>query len=154
MSLIPTQITDELADVLRTCTTSRGYTSNVGATVHVGQLRGAHKQAPAIFVVPGRQSGDVRYGEVREVTREYVVRAFADLRDHPTLAEEALVDQVIWDVRRAIEAQLEVLLELAQRVRYIGDQPGYHEEGGTIVGAALSYEIQYLVNINDPETAA
>jgi hypothetical protein len=154
MTLLATQITRTLADLVSTCTTARGYASNTGASVQVGQIRGTYRQAPAAFVLPGRQSGGGRYGEVREVTREIQVRAFADLNDHPALDEIELIDLVIWDLRRCIESYDESLAALVQRIRYVSDLPGYREEGGTIVGAALTYEIVYLVSITDPETAA
>lgn len=153
MSLIATEITRALIDLMGTCVTARGYTSNCGASVYLGQLRGAATQAPAIFVLPGRQSGEVRYGELREVTRSYQITAYADLNDHPTLDEAGLVDLIIWDLRRCVESHEPTLVGLAQRVRYVSDQPGYREDGGSIVGAGLQYEIQYAVNLNDPETA-
>jgi hypothetical protein len=154
MSLVPTEITRELAILLADCTTANGYVSNVGAVVQIGQLRGAYQQAPAVFVLPGRQSGTARYGEVREMTRDITVRGFADLNDHPTLDEVELIDTIIWDLRRCIESQSQTLDSLVQRLSYASDRPGYREEGGTIVGAALTYQVQYAVNLNDPETAA
>jgi len=154
MSLVATDITHTLAELVRNCTTRRGYTSNVGAAVYVGLLRGAAQQAPSAWIIPGLQRGSERYGELREVTREYKVSGFADHNDHPSLDEVGLVDLIIWDLRRCIESQDDILAAMVERLRFVSDQPGYREEGGTIVGATLSYELTYLVNLTDPETPA
>jgi len=154
MTLLATQITQALAARLATATTANGYTSNCGSAVFIGQTRGADRQAPAVFLLPGRQSGEGRYADEREVRREYDIRGFADLNSHPHLSEAALIDLIIWDLRRCCESNNDALTGLIERLSYRSDQPGYREEGGSIVGAALTYEIQYICSITDPTTPA
>jgi hypothetical protein len=149
--LVATQITEAFAAQLRLLTAAHGYTTNVGAEVHVGMLRGAAEQAPACYLLPGRQSaGEGRYGTRRLVLRSYEVRAFVDLRDHPAWSEAQAVDAVIWDVRAGVETAQGALHGLAERLAYQGDRPGYREEGGTLVGAAIDYTVAYFVDLSDP----
>jgi len=153
MALNATTITAALVTVLRTVTAANGYVSNVGASVRVGEVRGMATQAPACFVIPGRGGpGEARYGEARQVIREYEVRGFASVLDHPTISDYALVDTVIWDIRRAMESYEPAVDSLIQSLAYRGDRPGYREEGGNAVGAAVTYELTYLVTLTDPET--
>jgi len=155
MSLLPTQITDALAVLARGCTAANGYLSNVGANVAIGRLAGAAVEAPICFVIPARQqpSTDLAFGAAC-VVREYELKAFADLQDHPTLDEHALMDQIIWDVRRVVEAEGTDLRDLATRVTWLSDTPGYHEQGGSLVGATITYEIEYRLDPDNPDQPA
>lgn len=154
MSLVPTDITDELVTILRAATTRGGYPSNIGASVRVGELRGMAAQAPACFVIPSRgKPGLSRYSEIRQVVRDYEIKALVDMDDHPSMSDHAMIDQIIWDVRRCIEGYEPGVESLVERIAYSSDRPGYREEGGTIVGASLTYEVTYSVNLTDPETA-
>jgi hypothetical protein len=150
-ALVATQITDRLAAIAATITTANGYPSNVGATVQIGAKRGMADQAPAIWIIPGRQTVTDLYDST-EISREIEIKAFADLRDHPSLSEHGLVDQVIWDIRKALWAYDATLTDLCDLL--LGnDQPGYSEDGGAIVGAGLTLTITYRVSDDDPTTA-
>lgn len=150
-ALVATQITDRLAAIAATITTANGYPSNVGATVQIGARRGMADQAPAVWIVPSRQTVTDLYDSV-EISREIDIKAFADLRDHPSLSEHGLVDQVIWDVRKAFGAYDATLAALGD-LTLGNDQPGYSEDGGAIVGAGLTLTTTYRVAVDDPTTA-
>lgn len=150
--LAASTITHLIKGVLDDCISARGFVSNCGASVRIGLLYGAASEAPCTYVLPGRQKCEQRYGLVQQISREYQIRAFADLNDHPTLTEFELVDRVIWDVRRCMESRELTLPDYVDRIAYAGDQPGYREEGGSIVGAVINYDVMYTVSINDAET--
>lgn len=153
MTLLATEITNALVALLTQCVARRGFVSDVGARVFASLLKADYSQAPAAFIHPGRTTADVLYGEARRVSRVYTITACANSLSHPTLSDAALADQIVWDVRRCIESPDDTLLELVERVRFLNDQPGYREEGGSIVGATLTYEVSYAVDLNDVETA-
>jgi len=154
MLLVSSRITDEFAAVLRGATTARGYTSNVGASVRIGQLRGAAEEAPSCYLVPGRQSpGEARFAHRRLVVRGYEIRGFIDMNDHSTLSDHEAVDLVVWDIRRCVESGRGPLADLVERIAYSGDRPGYREDGGTIVGAAIEYDVVYHVDLLQPDIA-
>jgi hypothetical protein len=83
----------------------------------------------------------------QQISRDYRVAAFARLSDHPTDTEHGLIDQIIDDVRRALEARDGVatigLAALGAELRFQGATPGYHEDGGQLVGAALQYQLVF-----------
>lgn len=141
--MISTQITDRLATLLTAC---QGvyYPSGVGAAVFIGQTKGAEQQAPCVFVIPERATSEGRYHQ-EQVSRDYRIAAFARLSDHPSATEHGLIDQIIADVRRALEARDAVatigLVALGAEIRFQGATPGYHEDGGQLVGAALQYQL-------------
>ncbi len=144
MALLATSITDRLAALLANCQ-GTSYPSNVGTTVLVGQVKGAEQQAPCCFLIPERQTAEGRYAQ-HQVQREYRIAAFARLSDHPTLSEHGLIDQIIRDLRQVLEtrdAGTGGLVSLGAEIAFDAAQPGYHEEGGQIVGAALTYRITY-----------
>lgn len=147
MVLLSTSITEALAARLRGCTAGAGYASDVGLTVHVGRLKAGAVEAPCIYLLPGRSSGTALYG-ASEVLRAYEIRAFADANAHPERSDCDLCDLIIWDIRRCIEA--EGRIPGADSVRYVSDLPGYREDGGTIVGALIEYEIGYTVDLSNP----
>jgi hypothetical protein len=149
-----TEITREIATLLRGTTRANGYQSNVGATVFLGQLRGGKTQAPCCYVIPGQHDPtSVMYGAAREVRRSYEIKAIVDANDHATLEDIDLVDLIIWDVRSVIETNEDRLGGLVQRISWTGDRPGYREDGGSLVGASINYDVIYRVNIDDPTTA-
>ena len=149
MTLIATTITEALADCIRDCTAAKGYSSNVGATVEVGRLAAGATDAPCTYLLPGRGTGGQLYGVI-EYTRAYELRAFVDRAAHPTIADAALVDLIIWDLRRIIER---APVPGVDALRFVSDQPGYREDGGNLVGAILHYEIIFQVSLSDPTTA-
>lgn len=149
MTLLATQITEALADRLRGCTAAGGFASDVGATVHTGRVKAGASEAPCISIMPGRGTGTALYGVV-QYTRNYEIRAFVDLNTHPELSDCDLTDQIIWDVRRILETDQLPGVEL---INFVSDQPGYREDGGTLVGALLNYEIAFLVNMSDPSVS-
>ena len=143
--MIQTQITDRLATLLATCK-GAGYPSQVGTTVLVGQVKGAEQQAPAIFVIPETVNVAAKYGNDL-ITRGYRLAAFAKLSDHPTYSEHGLIDQIIRDVRAVMETRDATatigLIALGATVQFQNAAPGYHEDGGQLVGAALQYQIVF-----------
>lgn len=145
MSIRATQITDRIATLLADCI-GEDYPSQCGETVLVGQVKGAEQQAPAVFVIPELLRVEGRYGQ-GQVLRDYRLAAFARLSDHDGLSEHGLIDQIITDVRDLMEsrdAQFKVgLVALGAEVRFQQAQPGYHEEGGDLVGASLQYQIVF-----------
>jgi hypothetical protein len=145
---LPTQITRRLKAMLEACIPANGYASGVGADVRIGQLRGAATEAPAAFVVPGRETGETIYDESIEMVREFEIKAFADTKAHPTIEDHELVDRVIWDVRQCLESYDAELADLIDGIRFQNARPGYREDGGTLVGASITYEVRYVVNIN------
>lgn len=149
MTLLATQITEALAARLRECTADAGRVSDVGRTVQVGRVRAGAIEAPCCYLVPARGSDDPHYGAVRRL-RRYEVRAFADANAHPALSDVDLVDRITWDVRQTVES---ARLPGADAVRYVADTPGYREEGGTLVGTLIEYEVGYDVDPANPETA-
>ena len=144
-TLLATRITDRLAVLLADCQ-GTAYPSQCGTTVLVGQVKGAEQQAPAIFVIPELSRTDRQYGS-EIVTRDYRLAAFARLSDHPDYSEHGLIDQVIADVREVMEsrdAQFRAgLVSLGAEVRFVSATPGYHEDGGDLVGAALQYTLHF-----------
>lgn len=149
-ALVATQITNRLAAMAAAVTAANGYVSDVGATVGVARQKGMADQAPASFILPGRQKVSDYYGEL-EVEREYSIRAFADTRSHSAFDEHALVDQIIWDLRRRFGAEDEELSLLCSWL--VGDdRPGYTEDGGVIVGADMTITTTYRVAASDPST--
>lgn len=142
MALVPTSITDRLKTLLQGCK-GTSYPSNVGTTVLVGQVKGAEQQAPCLFMIPERETADQRYAQ-HLMTRTYRLAAFAKLSAHPTLSEHGLIDQIIYDVRKVMETRDSTLAALTNGTpQFISAQPGYHEDGGQIVGAALEYQITF-----------
>jgi hypothetical protein len=150
--LLTSQITERLAALCRTCTSANGYSSNIGTAVRVGQLAGAATEAPIVYLMPGREQGSVRYG-LHEMSRSWTITGFAHATAHPSLSEHALVDIIVWDIRRCIEARDATLAAMIERITFRSATPGYHEGGGTIVGAAVEYEISYHVAMSDTDTA-
>lgn len=143
MALRSTQITDRLAALLATAKGS-GYPSAVGSRVLVGQVKGAEQQAPCVFLLPERETEEELYNRKGVIARDYRLAAYAKRSAHPSLSEHALVDQIIYDLRKVLEtrdATLAGLLESGPRLLQV--TPGFHEDGGQIVGAALSYQLQY-----------
>jgi hypothetical protein len=104
-----------------------------------------------LFITPGRESATARYG-VQEVQRDWVFTGFVDTTNAGT-EEHELVDQIIWDIRRCVESRDSTLEGLTERVAFSGADPGYHEDGSTIVGAAVTYQVTYSVDMADPSTA-
>lgn len=147
--LVPTAITTALTTRLRGAITAAGCASNVGATVQVGRVKAGAVEAPCCYVTPGRGTETRIYGAVQR-TRAYEVRAFADLNAHPALSDCDLVDQIIFDVRRILEEG--AALAGVQDLRYVADSPGYREDGGTLVGALIEYEVDYIIDLTDPTT--
>jgi hypothetical protein len=152
MTLLATRITDALTTQLATAKTAAGYVSNIGASVFVGQLRGGAVQSPCTYIVPMRTVDQAAYSNVLELTRSIDVRGFADANDHPTLTDAALVDLIAWDIRRCLAAAGTGLTSLVRDLRVKEDSPGYREEGGTLVGASVSIEVDYAVALSDPST--
>lgn len=160
MTLLATQITEALASRLRGCVAGAGYRSDVGARVRTGRLSASTTEAPCIYLLPTRGVGSMSYGDSAVVySRQYEVRAFADLNAHPELVREVdpdaadvdLIDQIIWDVRRCLETGPK--LPGAEYLHYLSDSPGYREGGGSAVGAVLIYEVRFAVSLVDPSTA-
>ena len=147
--MIASQITARLAEIAATITTANGYASNVGALVVIGDGQSVSDTAPSLSVIPGRQQ-TVDFYRTDEIERDYVVKAFADLRHHPGTEEYELVDIVIWDLRKAFSAYDSTLYGLGCEVMLKDDRPGYSESGGAIVGAALALTINYRVDPSDP----
>lgn len=144
MALLATSITDRLAALVATCK-GASYPSLVGTTVLVGQIKGVEQQAPCCFVIPERVTAEGRYAQ-HQITREYRLCAFARLSSHPTLSEHALIDQIIRDLRQVVEKRdggTGGLVSLGAEISFQGAQPGYHEDGGQLVGAALTYRLTY-----------
>lgn len=143
--MIQTQITDRIAALLRTAI-GPGYPSAVGTTVLIGQVKGAEQQAPACFVIPETLNAEPKYA-AHQITRAYRIAAFAKLSSHPAYSEHGLVDQIIRDVRAVLETRDAVpaigLVALDATVQFQSAAPGYHEDGGQLVGAALQYQITF-----------
>jgi hypothetical protein len=150
---VPTAVTRRLRTILQGCTLANGYASNLGADVRIGQLRGAATEAPAVFVIPGRESGEPMYDGTFEMVREYEIKGIADTKAHPEIEDFELIDRVIWDVRKCIEAYDANLADMIDSIRFTNARPGYREDGGTLVGAAITYEIRMTLNSDTPDTA-
>jgi len=164
---VATRITIALGDLLAACTAENGYPSDVGRSVFLGQIQGRADDAPAIWLIPGAQKRRPVYDNVREVVREYSVRAFSDLRSvagwadataaERRLIEVELVDQVIADVRRCLDTWEAASAELPSLISHLGetaDKPGYSDDGGTRVGAGVDFTVTYWVDPADPTTPA
>lgn len=152
-ALLASRITAALAERLRRVRASAGYASDVGARVLVGQLAGSAPMAPCCYLIPGPQRPGELYGPVCAVTRTYQVRGFVDANAHAGAADTDLVDLVIWDLRRALELADATIGGLAERLLYRSDTPGYREDGGALVGAGLSYDVAYYLDLNSPTAA-
>lgn len=154
MSLLATQIAEDLAALVETVTTANGYVSNVGANVRIGQTGGTRDDAPAAVITPGTMQQDTGYS-FEPCRREMRVTAFADLDDHPTLAAHALIDVITWDLRRAIEdaATDAALYGHIDSIRFDRAEPGFPDPGGSIVGAALVYTVSFHLSLDDTDTA-
>ena len=150
--LLPSRITQEIAALLQQCTEARGFLSNVGSDVRIGAYSGDYTEAPALFIVPGRQSAEPRYANHKVVRREYELRAFVSVNDHATLQDYEVIDLVILDVRQCLQKPWAALREIVEQVIYVGDQPGYRESGGVIVGASIQVAVVYDIDLTLPET--
>lgn len=151
MALISSAITARLAAIGATITAANGYTSNLGTNVRIAQERGQGRDAPALYIVPGRQRETHRYAR-SEMSRDYTIKGFVDLRAHSPLDDYEIVDKVIWDLRQAYGARDTTLAALVDRIQLTDDQPGYSEEGGSLCGAALTLTVVYTVDPTDPTT--
>jgi hypothetical protein len=149
-TLVATQITAKLATMLAGITVANGYSTGIGAEVRVGQLFGQADDAPMVYLTPGREQGGGAYG-VAQTTRDYEVIGFVDARTSE-LDEHALVDTITWDIRRCLETYNAALAALGD-IRFASARPGYREAAGSIVGAAVSYQIVYAVDVTAPTTA-
>lgn len=138
-----------MATRLRGATTAAGCVSNVGATVQVARPAAGAIESPCCYLTPGRSTETRLYGVVQR-TRVYEVRAFADANAHPSLSDWDLADQIIFDVRRTLEEG--AALPGVQDLRYVSDSPGYREDGGTLVGALIEYEVEYVIDLTTPTT--
>lgn len=150
MTLHATTITEVLAERLRGCTAGAGCVSDVGATVQCGRVRAGAMEAPCCYVTPGRSTETRLYGVVQR-TRTYEVRAFADANAHPALQDWDLADQIIFDVRRTLEEGAP--LAGVDALRYVADSPGYREDGGSLVGALIEYEVDYVIDLSNPSSS-
>lgn len=143
--LKPTVITDRIAALLATAT-GIGYPSLVGTSVLVGQVKGAEQQAPCVFIIPEQEQFDGAYGQ-HLMRRDYRLAAFAALSGYPTYSEHGLIDQIIYDVRKIMETRDGTagigLAAIGAEVRFVSATPGYHEDGGDLVGAALQYTLHF-----------
>jgi hypothetical protein len=157
MSSVSYQITIALAERVARCTKQGGCLSNVGASVFVGRNELDFTQAPASYILPGNHVPDTSaYGDT-QVRRRFTIRGIVPQSEQLELndiADLALVDSVIWDLRRIIETpEDDTLASLIEKLAFIEDKPAYRTPGGTVVGAILTYEITYSVSITDPSTA-
>lgn len=150
MPLVATQITDRLAAIAATITTANGYASNVGATVKVAQLDAIGSDAPACILIPGRQQAESQMGGKAKLSRDYDIKAFVDLRDHPSLPPHELADLVLWDLRRRFSLYDAPLHLLINDISIKDDQPGYPENGGSLVGCSLTLGLSYLITLEPP----
>lgn len=153
MDLIATRITDRLAAMAAELTPANGYPSNIGANVLVARLDAIGREAPACILLPGRSRVEVIYNGRAQVTRSYTVQAFVDTRQHPSTGAHALADQVLWDLRRRFETYDTDLYALIDSLAAEGDQPGYSQDGGALVGGALDLSLTYRVALDDPSAA-
>ena len=147
--LLATQITDRLAAIAEGITTANGYPSALGEHVIIAPLYTTPDSAPACVIVPGRQRVAYRYSLI-ETERDYEIKGFIDWRDHTGETEHALVDQVIHDLRTAFAAPDATLAGLTERIVLADDEPGYSEEGGTLIGALLRLSVHTRINPLDP----
>lgn len=152
-TLVSTAITNRLAAIASTITTANGYSSNLGQRVLIAELEAIADQAPALVLIPGRETPSAAYG-ARITQREYEIKAFAKLQDHPSLSANALVDLVIWDLRQVFEQRDSALAALVQsEPEFVSSQPGYAEAGGGLVGAQVTYKLSYACLASAPTTA-
>lgn len=149
MTLFATTVTELLAERLRGATAAVGYASDVGRSVHVGRTRAGAVEAPCSFVTPGFGAADGAYF-ASIYTRRIEIRAFVDANTHPELSDPDLCDQIIWDVRRILEDPSARPIPGLDGLKFISDAPGYREDGGTLVGALLTYEVRFIVDLTDP----
>ena len=147
---VSTQITTKLAAMLADLRIGNDYSVDIGADVRIGQLWGQADDAPMVYLTPGRESGGGAYGTA-QVEREYEVIGFVDARTSET-DQHVLVDEVIWAIRQCLETYDAELAALGD-IRFTGSRPGYRESAGSIVGAAVSYQITYMVDPTAPTTA-
>lgn len=152
MTLLATQITDALIIQLEYCRESDGYTTDVGSMVLPGIMRGGAPQAPCVFVTPGRVTETRDEYGAHNFTRTYELNGFCDANQYPSLAECELVDRIAWDLRRCLWTAGTGLTSLIRDLRTTGEQPGYREDGGSLVGCALTVEIDYAIDTSDPDT--
>lgn len=150
--LVATMITARLAEILAGCVTANGYLSDCGAEVRVGQTRGTASQAPCIYLTPGKEQVEARYG-VSLVARQYTITGLAHTNQHQAWEEYELVDRVAIDVRRVLAIPDEPLQALIDSIQFDGATPGYTEDGGTLCGSALTYTVRYHADPIYPDTA-
>lgn len=150
--LISTQITARLVEILSGCTALNGYLSDCGAQVRVGQTRGTASQAPCIYLTPGKEHVEARYG-ASLFSRQYTITGLGHTIQHQSWEEYELVDRIALDVRRVLAIPDEPLQALIESMQFNDSTPGYTDEGGTLCGAALTYTIRYHADPTDPDTA-
>lgn len=152
-TLLSTQITDRMAAIAAGLRAASGFSTDIGASVQVAPTPVNADSAPACIIVPGVQRASGRYGGVQQIGRDYEVRGFVDWRAHQAIDEHALVDLVLWDLRRGFGTRDAALEGLIERIALRDDRPGYTDEGGSLVGGLLNLTVHYRLNAADPATA-
>jgi hypothetical protein len=148
---VRSQITAAIQSALQQITQAHGYLLDIGALVIVGQSRGYAGEAPVIYLTPGRETIDARYGShLRDA--EYAVLAIVDRTAHEA-PDYMLIDIIAGEVARALAGDRPELRALCESVRLTAIRPGYAEAQGNIVGVELTYQVRYNSAATSPHTA-
>ena len=153
---VRTRITAQMAVLLGQISPLEGYRTDVGTNVQVRLVAGQATQAPVCYLTPEREIGAPEYGNtVCESTYSVTVivgRKDVWIQDYPDAdAEWVIIDSLIGDVRKALESRDATLEALIERLRYDGAEPAYREDAGELIGAKLTYSIQYRIAKGDPD---
>jgi hypothetical protein len=148
---VRSQITSALKLALEQITVANGYLMDLGGSVLVGQSRGYAGEAPKVYLTPGRETIDARYG-LHSRDAEYAVVVIVDRSGYES-PDYVLIDLLAGDVARAIGGDRPELRALCESVRLTAIRPGYSEAQGNIVGVELTYSVRYNSAAPEPHTA-
>jgi hypothetical protein len=148
--MIATDITDRIVALCGTITVANGYTLDLGNSVVVGRSSAGEPEAPAIYVMPGADTAEAGYGHT-QMRREYRILAYAEDDAVDGVSAWGLVDAMIWDIRRCLEAYDASIAALNCTLMFQRSEPGYREPGGSLVGAAVTYTALYTIDPLSPD---
>jgi hypothetical protein len=116
----------------------------LGTTPQIGLQRGYAEEAPAVYVMPGRETPTHEYGDEARAA-EYSVVVIVD-RTQYTLPDYEVIDRIGAIAHKALMAHADDALSRADAIVLTSIRPGHSEDQGDTIGVELSYTITYSVD--------
>ena len=121
------------------------------AHVTVGPDRGAFEERPTIYITPGPEPVERRYGSDTRAA-QYVISARVYAPDYAAPPYE-MADRVAAQVAQVLATPDQTLADLTESITLDSTDPVFPEEPSAMVGARLTYTITYSADPVDPDNA-